>query len=132
MIEKQVLEMDNNPSSPKSVFEQLTQALNRHDLESMVSCFADDFRSEQPLHPDRAFTGPEGVRKNWSMFFKMMPDIQVEILNQAEDGEVVWAEAHYYGTQVDGKKYSMRGVNILGIRNGQIKWTRIYVEPVSD
>ena len=131
MAEKQVLNLENF-SSPKAVFEQLMAALNRHDIEAMVGLFAEDFSSEQPLHPQRAFTGPTGVRQNWTMFFKLVPDMQARLLNEVEDGEVVWAELHFYGTQADGKKYSAWGVNILGIKNGQIKWGRIYTEPVSD
>jgi len=51
-------------SSPKVVFERMISALNRHDLDAMVACFAPDFRSEQPFHPGRSFTGQAGVRKN--------------------------------------------------------------------
>jgi len=52
----------------------------------MVACFAPDFRSEQPFHPERSFTGQAGVRKNWTFFFTTVPDIQVEILNEATEG----------------------------------------------
>ncbi len=121
-----------NSSTPGEVFERLMQALNRHDLEGMVGCFADDFRSEQPLHPERAFTGPAGVRKNWSFFFSMVPDIRVEVLRQAVDGETLWAEVHNFGTQVDGNKFSIKGVHILGIKKGLISWGRIYMEPVQE
>lgn len=62
-----------NRTSPKAVFEQMIAALNRHDLDGMVACYASDFRSEQPFHPERAFTGPAGVRENWSFFSAQFP-----------------------------------------------------------
>ena len=37
--------------------ERLTAAQNAHDLEGMLACFHDDYRSEQPLFPARTFQG---------------------------------------------------------------------------
>src|SRR5215468_1579413 len=90
------------PSAPQQVFERMIRAANRHDLDAMVACYAPDYRSEQPFHPERNFTGPEGVRKNWSFFFTTMPDYRIEVLNQVVDGNTVWAELHFLGTKTDG------------------------------
>jgi ketosteroid isomerase-like protein len=115
-------------SSPKLVFERMIQATNRHDLEAMVAFFAPDYRSEQPFHPERNFVGQEGVRKNWSFFFTTIPDIQIEILGEVEEGDTVWAELHYHGTQTDGKKHTVRGVTLMGMQTDQIIWARLYIE----
>ena len=48
----------------QAVSERLVQAMNAHDLEAHVACFRDDYRSEQPAHPARTFTGREQVRQN--------------------------------------------------------------------
>ena len=117
-------------SSPKAVFERMIEAANRHDLEAMVACFAPDFRSEQPFHPERNFVGPAGVRKNWSFFFTTIPDIQIEILGEVEEGDSVWAELYFHGTQTDGKKFNIRGVTLQGIQADQIIWTRLYINPM--
>jgi ketosteroid isomerase-like protein len=119
-------------SSPKGVFERMIQAANRHDLEAMVACYAPDYRSEQPFHPERNFVGPAGVRKNWSFFFKSMPDYQVEVLNEVVEGDTVWAELHFHGTQADGTKQSTRGVTLLGIQADLISWARLYIEEVKE
>ncbi len=129
MSQEQVQDVQTH-SSPKVVLERMIQALNRHDLDAMVACFAPYYRSEQPFHPELNFTGPAGVRKNWSFFFKTIPDIQVEILGEVEEGDTVWAELHYHGTQTDGKKYTMRGVILSGIQADQISWARLYIEPI--
>ncbi len=131
MLEEQVQDEQKN-SSPKSVFERMIRAANRHDLDAMVACFAPDFRSEQPLHPERDFTGQAGVRKNWSFFFTTVPDIQVDILNEVEEGDTVWAELHYHGMQIDGKKFNVKGVTLTGIQADQIMWARLYIEPVQE
>jgi hypothetical protein len=131
MLEEQVQDTQTH-SSPKVIFERMIQAANRHNLEAMVACFAPGFRSEQPLHPERDFTGQAGVRKNWSFFFDTVPDIHIDILNEAVEGDTVWAELHYYGTQTDSKKFSVKGVTLQGIQDGQICWARLYIEPVQE
>src|SRR5215467_1880762 len=131
MLEEQVQDRQTHPS-PKVVFERMIQATNRHDLDAMVACFAPDFRSEQPVHPERSFTGQAGVRRNWSFFFSTIPDIQVDILDEVTEGDTVWAEVHFHGEQTDGKKFDVRGVTLQGISADQIIWARLYIEPVQE
>ena len=52
------------PAVTADVLERLRDAQNRHDLDSFVDCFDPAYRSEQPVHPDRAFTGREQVRRS--------------------------------------------------------------------
>ncbi|MBA2395069.1 MAG: nuclear transport factor 2 family protein [Ktedonobacteraceae bacterium] len=120
------------PSSAKGVFEGMIEAANRHDLDAMVAYFAPDYRSELPFSPERNFTGQAGVRKNWSFFFSTMPDFRVDILSEAVEGETVWAELHYNGTESDGKKHVTRGVSISGIRGKQITWGKLYIVSVME
>jgi len=131
MLEEQVQDAQTQSSS-KLVFERMIQAANLHDLDAMVACFAPDFRSEQPFHPERNFTGQTGVRKNWSFLFMTVPDMQIEVLNEVVEGDTVWAELHYHGTQADGKKYVTRGVTIQCIQADQIIWARLYIEMVQE
>jgi len=131
MSEQQVQDVPTS-SSPTLVFERMIQAANRHDLDAMVACFAPDFRSEQPLHPERNFVGQAGVRKNWSFFFSTIPDIQIEVLGEVTEGDTVWAEVHFHGEQTDGKKFNVRGVTLQGISADQIIWARLYIEPVQE
>lgn len=115
---------------PRSVLERLLEALNAHDLEAMVACFADDYRSEQPAHPARAFVGIEQVRKNWGALLEHVPDIRAELIASAADGDTAWAEMRWTGTKADGSPLDERGVTILGIRDGRIAWGRLYMEEV--
>ena|SRR5215469_1260815 len=127
MLEEQVQDT-HTQSSAQVVFERMIQAANRHDLDAMVACFAPDYRSEQPFYPERNFTGQAGVRKNWSFFFSTMPDFRVDIRSFAVEGDTMWAELHFHGTQSDGKKQVTRGVTISGIQGEQIAWARLYIQ----
>jgi hypothetical protein len=62
-----------------AVSERLVQAMNAHDLDAQVACFREDYRSEQPAHPARTFTGREQVRQNWSKLFASIPDFRAEL-----------------------------------------------------
>ncbi len=97
---------------------------------SFVNCFALDYQSEQPLHPNVGFEGREQVRKNWTTIFKAMPDFHSELLSSAVSGDTVWAEWRWQGVRVDGHRMEMRGVTILGVQNNSISWARLYMEPV--
>ena len=115
---------------PTGVLERLQAAQNRHDLDAFVACFDADYRSEQPLHPDRAFAGSEQVRRNWAEVFAGVPDFQAELLRSAETADSGWAEWHWHGTRTDGTRLDMRGVTIFGIGGDRIRWGRLYLEDV--
>ena len=119
--------MDN---SPQAVVERLGQAQNAHDLEAMLACFAADYRSEQPVHPDRAFIGREQVRKNWSGLFSAIGDFHTELIRSVTADGTVWAELRWTGTKADGSPLDEVGVTILGVEDGLITWARLYMEEV--
>lgn len=111
-----------------AVSERLRDAMNTHDLESHVACFREDYRSEQPAHPARTFTGREQVRENWSKLYASIPDFRAELLRLAVVGDEEWGEWTWRGTKEDGAPLEERGVTIMGIRDGRIAWGRLYLE----
>jgi hypothetical protein len=116
--------------NPKEVLERLQHAMNQHDLEAFLACFASDYRSEQPAYPNRGFGGREQVEKNWSALFGGIPDFRAESLSSAVEGETVWTEWHWTGTRADRSPLDIRGVTLFGIRDGRIAWGRLYMEEV--
>jgi SnoaL-like domain len=102
-------------------------AVNRHDLNAFLDCFDSGYRSEQPVHPDWAFTGREQVRQNWTAVFDGVPDIRAELLRSAEAGDARWAEWYWQGNRIDGTRLEMRGVTIFGIQHDRIMWGRLYM-----
>ena len=107
------------------IAERLAAAMNAHDIDAFVACFAPDYDSVQPAHPDRAFTGSEQVRKNWTEVFAGVPDFHAELVGTSVDGDTLWAEWHWTGTGLD-----MAGVVLFGIRDGLIAWARLFMERV--
>jgi ketosteroid isomerase-like protein len=118
-------------SSALAVVERLTAAQNAHDLDAMVACFHEDYRSEQPLYPARAFQGVDQVRKNWSMLLESIREFHAEILRSAVDGDTVFIEILWTGTKPDDTPLEERGVIIMGIRDDRIAWARLYAEEVA-
>jgi hypothetical protein len=117
-------------AGPLATAERLVQATNDHDLEAMLACFENDYRSEQPAHPARAFQGIDQVRKNWSAMLEAVPDVRWEILRSAETSDTAWVELRLEGTQPDGSKLHEIGVVIFGVPGEKIAWARLYLEDV--
>jgi ketosteroid isomerase-like protein len=115
---------------PRAVMERLTAAQNAHDLEGMLACFHEDYRSEQPLFPARAFQGIDQVRANWSALLQAIPDFRSEILRSAVDGDTVFVEVHWTGTKADSTALDERGVLIMAVRDDRIAWGRLYADEV--
>ncbi len=113
-----------------SVLERLTQAQNSHDPQRFASCFTDYYRSDQPAHPDRTFSGRVQVLENWTSVFAGVPDFRAELLASCRNGDVEWGEVDWSGHYVDGSPFAMRGVIIATVRDDQIEAARLYVEPV--
>jgi hypothetical protein len=124
--------MDPGGQEPAVVVERLLAAINAHDLEAMVACFADDYVNQWPAHPQRSFQGRALVRQNWSQIFAAVPDLQARLPRMAVDGDTVWTEWDIAGTRGDGAAFLMRGVSIFGVREGRLAWVRFYLEPVEE
>jgi hypothetical protein len=105
--------------------ERLEAAMNAHDIDAFVALFAPDYDSAQPAHPDRAFTGSEQVRANWSEIFAGVPDFRAELLRSSSDGATLWTEWEWTGTGLH-----VAGVIVFGVRDDRFAWARLYVEPV--
>ena len=114
----------------RALVDRLTSAQNAHDIEAMLACFHEDYRSEQPQFPARTFQGIEQVRANWSALLDAMPDFRADVIRTAVDGDVVFVEVHWTGTKADGAPLEERGVLILGTRDDRIAWGRLYVGEV--
>jgi ketosteroid isomerase-like protein len=118
-------------SGPLAAVYRLRAAINAHDLDAIVDCFAPDFRSELPAFPDASFTGNENVRRIWGMLLSSVPDMAAEVVRSTCDEDTVWAEWQQQGTQTDGRPHLARGIIIFWIADGRIASNRFYVHPVS-
>ena len=118
------------PENLVRFIDRLQNAGNRHDLPGLIACFAVDYQSQPPNHPDRAFHGRAQVEKNWSAIFDEIPDFRMEILDLAVNGSQVWTEWYWTGTLKDSTLFDWRGVIIFTIEEAGISAARLYMEPV--
>jgi len=123
--------MDLSENRP-SVLERLLGAVNDHDLDALVACFADDYANETPAHPQRGFRGKEQVRRNWARIFAGVADLRADVPRYTLDRDELWTEWDMSGTRRDGAPFRMRGVVIFSIDGRTIESARFYLEPVED
>lgn len=102
--------------------------MNAHDLDRLLACFDPQYKSIQPLNPERDFRGRETVRARWTQIFAAIPDFRAELLRIAVAADEEWAEWHWSGTRTNGTRMHVRGVTILGVRDGVIASGRFYLE----
>jgi limonene-1,2-epoxide hydrolase len=112
------------------VIDRLVVAMNAHDLDTAAGFFREDYRSEQPTHPGRAFTGRAQMRANWEAMFAGVPDFRAEICRSVQDGETTWTEWRWSGTRSDGQAFEMRGVTLFEITDDQIVAGWLYLDEV--
>lgn len=122
--------MTATESAAISLVHRIGQAMSARDLDAMVDCFAADYRLETPAHPARDFVGADQVRRNQSILFDAIPDLEARIIRVVADGDTAWTEWEWTGTRRDGSAHRMRGVVITGERDGRAAWARFYMEPV--
>jgi ketosteroid isomerase-like protein len=122
--------MDTRTSSGLAIAARLHDAVNRHDLDAMVACFATDFVNETPAHPARSFRGRDQVRKNWAQIFAAVPNLEADMVDTAGQGDTVWTEWEMRGTRLDGTPHLMRGVSIFQVTGEALASVRFYLEPV--
>ena len=112
------------------VIGRLAAAVNAHDLDAVAGLIHQDYRSEQPAHPGRAFAGRAQMLANWEAMLAGIPDFCAEICKSVQDGDTTWTEWRWSGTRSDGQAFGMRGVTLFEITDDQIVAGRLYMEEV--
>ncbi len=110
---------------------KLRDLANGHDAAALSALFAEDYRSQQPAHPNRSFVGQAQVAANWSSMFRGVPDLTAQVVAETTDGATSWSEWIWSGHHPDGSVFEMTGVTIMTVNDdGLIAEARLYMEPV--
>jgi ketosteroid isomerase-like protein len=120
----------SHTDTPAQVLGSLVEDFNAHDLDALVGRFADDYALTDPAHPTRSFVGSAQVRKNWGMFFSVVPDIRLEVVEHVTTDDGFWLDGLQHGTRQDGARVENSMVFIARVRDGRITSARIWVTPV--
>src|SRR5215211_4205539 len=91
---------------------QVVEAFNRHDLDAIMSHFADDCVFESPRGPDlwgRRFVGKDEVRQGLAARFEGIPDVHYGDDAHFACGTRGVSERTISGTTVEGEAIEVRG-----------------------
>jgi len=119
------------------VLKKLVEAFNAHDLDAVVSFFADDCELLMPRGPDpwgKRYVGKAEVRKGLATRFEGIPDVHYGDDQHWVSGNRGVSQWTLTGTTRDGRKIAVRGCDLLEFRNGKIVRKDSYwkiVEPQS-
>ena len=93
----------------------ILDGFNAHDLDAILSHFAEDCVFEAPRGPDpwgRRFEGIEEVRRGLAGRFEGVPDVRYESHGDFVDGDRGVSEWTISGTTTDGDQLEVRGCDI--------------------
>ena len=97
------------------VLKEVLDAFNRHDLEVIISHFADDCVFESPRGPDpwgRRFVGKREVREGLAARFEGIPNVHYGDDDHFVCGSRGVSEWTITGTTVEGERIEVRGCDI--------------------
>lgn len=106
-----------------ATLKRLVAAFNAHDLDAVMTFFADDCELMMPRGPDpwgERFVGKAEVRKALATRFEGIPDVHYGDDHNWVSGNHAVSQWTLTGTTKDGKKITVRGCDLLEFRNGKI------------
>src|SRR5437588_12491905 len=106
-------------------------AWNSHDVEKLIPLFTPDLTYEDVAFAQTSH-GPAELRKFIAAEFDSSPDLHVELVNsyiQGGHGVLQWIFSGTDKTMFKtGKKFSVRGVSVLELKNGKISHNQDYYD----
>lgn len=130
--------MQNITDEPSvEMLQAILDAFNRHDLDTIMSFFADDAVFESPRGPEpwgRRFEGKAAVREGLAARFTGIPDVHYGDDDHFVAGTRGASEWTITGTSTDGERIEVRGCDLWTFRDGQVtrkdSYWKIRVSPV--
>jgi len=106
-----------------ALLERFAQAWNRHDADALVSMMTSDgvFETFSGLEPfGTRHEGSEALRAVFKGIFKAFPDASWNDAQHVASGDRGFSEWTFRGTDQNGARTEVRGVDIFTLRDGQI------------
>jgi len=117
-----------NRGAGERMLRTVLDAFNRHDLDTIMSFFAEDCTFDMPRGPNyfgRRYEGKAGVREGLASRFSGIPDVHYGddrhfISNSGDRGVSEWTLT---GTTVSGQRIKVRGCDLFEFsQDGKIKY----------
>lgn len=109
--------------------DRFNEAFNAHDVDAVMAAMTDDcvFESTSPPHGDR-FEGVAAVRAAWEQFFASSPTAHFDAEEVIVTGDKCVVRWRYSWTDDDGTVSSVRGVDVITVRDGLVAEKLAYVK----
>jgi ketosteroid isomerase-like protein len=114
---------DNSSSVNLATLRKLLDAFNRHDLDAIMTFFADDSTFDMPHGPEpwgRRLSGKAQVREGLASRFVGIPDVHYGDDRHWVCGDFGVSEWTLTGTTTAGVRLSVRGCDHYEFRDGQV------------
>jgi cation diffusion facilitator family transporter len=109
--------------------ERFNEAFNRHDVDAVMAAMTDDCVFENTSPPaGRRYEGQRDVRAAWEEFFAASPDARFDGEDVIVAGDRCVVQWVYTWTNDDGTTSSLRGVDVLRVRDGKVAEKLAYVK----
>ena len=105
------------------MLKSIATAFDEHDLDGIMSHFADDAVFEGPRGTEAwgtRFVGAEAVRDAFAARFSAIPDIRYQQDEHFVDGDRGASEWTLSGTTTDGQRIEVRGCDLWTFRDGEV------------
>jgi steroid delta-isomerase-like uncharacterized protein len=120
-----------NPPVPPSTAENWIAAWNSHDTAKWATYFTPDIYYEDVTFAEIS-RGLEEGKKFAGEFFEAVPDLELELEGssiEGNHGSIQWVlSGTDKGVYKTGKKFKVRGVSIITVKNGKISRSLDYYD----
>lgn len=110
-------------ASSEETLKAILAAFNAHDLDAIMSYFADDCSFDMPRGPEpwgQRFTGREAVRDALATRFACLPDVHFGDDRHWVSGDLGVSEWLLTGTTREGRAVRVRGCDHWEFRDGKV------------
>ncbi len=112
-----------NGSDNLTALRDILDAFNRHDLDTIVTYFAEDAVLETPRGPDpwgTRYEGIQAIRRGLAGRFEGIPDVQYRDDAHWVSGDHGLSSWLLTGTATTGERIEVRGCDLWTFRNGKV------------
>lgn len=123
-VAHRVLGVLSGRTSPRAVTESYFDAENRRDLDAVLAHFAHDVTFVAP--DGRPLESAAALRRFYAENMAALPWLHVELVDEVRDGDRAAVEWVASARDGGGQPVSMRGTNVITVRDGQFGSLRAY------
>lgn len=115
--------------STAEAVDRFNEAFNRHDVDAVMAAMTDDCVFENTAPPNgQRYEGQHEVRAAWEEFFAASPDAHFDGEDVIVTGDRCVVQWVYTWSNDDGTTSTLRGVDVLRVRDGKVAEKFAYVK----